>query len=63
MLFQYHQMFRDFLQVKWKVSIGEEERASLCFKAATLYERRNEQEMAIHYFLEAGAFENAALAI
>jgi ATP/maltotriose-dependent transcriptional regulator MalT len=62
-LFRYHQMFRDFLQAKLKVSIGEEERASLCFKAATLYERRNEQEMAIHYFLEAGAFENAALAI
>lgn len=62
-LFQYHQMFRDFLHAKLKVSIGEEERASLCFKAATLYEKRNEQEIAIHYFLEAGAFENAALAI
>jgi LuxR family maltose regulon positive regulatory protein len=62
-LFKYHQLFRDFLKVKFQAVVGEEERLSLSLKAAALYEGKNDLENAIYHFLEAGAYDNAILAI
>ncbi len=36
-VFRYHQLFRDFLQAKFKSEIGKREQQSLFFKAGSLY--------------------------
>ena len=58
-LFRYHQLFRDFLKVRFKSAIKEEERQSLFLKAGHLCEKRGEIENALKYFLEAKAYPQA----
>jgi len=62
-LFRYHQLFRDFLKVKFESAVGEEERRSLFLKAGDLYEQREELENAVKYFLEAKAYPQAVSVI
>lgn len=62
-VFRYHQLFRDFLLLKFRSEIPAETRRSLFFKAGTLYEQRGRLEEAIKYFLKARAYERAVPAI
>jgi ATP/maltotriose-dependent transcriptional regulator MalT len=62
-LFHYHQLFRDFLKVRFKSAIKEEERQSLFLKAGHLCEKRGEIENALKYFLEAKAYAQAGSVI
>ena len=62
-VFRYHQLFRDFLQAKFRSEIGEEERRALFFKAGFLYEQREELEKSVNYYLESKAYDRAASVI
>jgi len=53
-IFRYHQLFRDFLQERFRSVIASEEQRNLHMRAATLFEKRGEPEEAIRYFLAAG---------
>ena len=58
-VFQYHQLFRDFLRAKFRSEIGEKERRSLFIKAGSLYEEKGELEESVKYYLEAKAYDRA----
>jgi ATP/maltotriose-dependent transcriptional regulator MalT/DNA-binding SARP family transcriptional activator len=62
-LFRYHQLFRDFLQAKFKSEISEKEQQSLFFKAGSIYEQRDDLEESVKYYLEAKAYDRAASVI
>jgi two-component SAPR family response regulator len=62
-VFRYHQLFRDFLLLKFNSEFTPEDRQSLYYKTALLYEQRGRLEEAITYFLKAGAYESAVPAI
>ena len=62
-LFQYHQLFRDFLKAKFVTSVRHQEQKSLLLKAGSLYEQRGELENSVRYFLEANAYPQAASVI
>jgi LuxR family transcriptional regulator, maltose regulon positive regulatory protein len=62
-LFQYHQLFRDFLKTKLESTVGVEERQFLSLKAGYLFEQRKDPEHAVRYFLLAGAYPQAASVI
>ena len=59
-VFRYHQLFRDFLQAKFRSEIGQEERASLFLKAGSIHEQRGELEESVRYYLKAREYEKAA---
>jgi ATP/maltotriose-dependent transcriptional regulator MalT len=62
-VFRYHQLFRDFLQAKFKSTVGDEERQTLFLKAGELYEQRNDLENSVKYFLQAKAYPQAVSVI
>jgi two-component SAPR family response regulator len=62
-VFRYHHSFRGFLQVKFKSTVGDEERQSLFRKAGALYEQRNELENSVKCFLEAKDYPQAVSVI
>jgi tetratricopeptide (TPR) repeat protein len=62
-LFRYHQLFRDFLKIRFESVIKDEERRSLFSKAGELYEKRGEFENAVKCFLEAKAYPQAGSVI
>jgi LuxR family transcriptional regulator, maltose regulon positive regulatory protein len=62
-VYRYHQLFRDFLQLRFNTELSPETRKSLSFKAGLLFQKRNRQEEAIRFFLKAGAYESAVPAI
>ncbi len=62
-LFRYHQLFREFLLAKLETEISAEKKRALCHKAGLLYEQRGQLEAATKYYLEAGAYSQAAGAI
>jgi ATP/maltotriose-dependent transcriptional regulator MalT/DNA-binding SARP family transcriptional activator len=62
-LFQYHHLFRNFLNAKFVTSVKEEEQKSMLLKAGSLYEQRGELENSVKYFLEANAYLQAASVI
>ena len=62
-LFQYHQLFKNFLQVRFESTIKDEERKSLFLQAGELYEKRGELENALKYFLSAQAYPRAGSVI
>jgi LuxR family maltose regulon positive regulatory protein len=53
-VFRYHNLFRDFLLLKFKAEMGPDTRQALFLKAGRLYEQRGRLEEAIKYFLAAG---------
>ena len=55
-VFRYHQSLRNFLKAAFKSAFDEAERQNLSFKAGALYEKRNNLESALRYYLEAKAF-------
>ena len=62
-LFQYHQLFSDFLKAKFKATVEVEEKRFLALKAGYLFEQRNDLEHAVRYFLLAKAYPQAASVI
>lgn len=62
-IFRYHQLFRDFLQFKFRSEIGEEERRSLFLKAGAIYEQRGHLEESVRHYLKAKAYDRAASVI
>jgi LuxR family maltose regulon positive regulatory protein len=62
-VYRYHQLFRDFLQLRFNTELSPETRKSLSFKAGLLFQKRNRLEEAIRFFLKAGAYESAVPAI
>jgi LuxR family transcriptional regulator, maltose regulon positive regulatory protein len=62
-VFRYHQLFRDFLLLKFKTELSAETRKSFFLKTGLLLEQRDRLEEAIRYFLQAGAYERAVSAI
>ncbi|MBI4764325.1 MAG: hypothetical protein HY787_06950 [Deltaproteobacteria bacterium] len=62
-VFRYHQLFRDFLLLKFNTELSPETRQSLYKKAGLLFQQRDRLEDAIQYFLKAGAYESAIPAI
>lgn len=62
-VFRYHQLFRDFLQAKFRSEIGEKERRSLFLKAGSIHEQRRELEESVKYYLKARAYDRAASVI
>jgi ATP/maltotriose-dependent transcriptional regulator MalT len=61
--YRYHQLFRDFLLLKFKTDRGEEARRAACMRAGDLSEQRGELEQAVKYYLEASAYPEAAGAL
>jgi LuxR family transcriptional regulator, maltose regulon positive regulatory protein len=62
-LYRYHLLFRDFLSVKFKALLGEEQQQAAYFRAGVLSEEREETEQALKYYLEARAYPEAAAAL
>jgi len=62
-LFQYHQLFRDFLRAKLITSVGPDAQGALLLKAGSLYEQRGELENSVKCFLEAKAYSQAAAVV
>ena len=62
-VFQYHQLFRDFLKSRFKKVLDKEEKQTLFRKAGCLYEQRGKLEQAVGLYLKAKAFERAAAVI
>ena len=58
-LFKYHQLFREFLQNKFKMSVGQAQQLATFFKAGSLSEKRKESEEAVSYYLQARAYPQA----
>ena len=59
-VFRYHQLFRDFLQARFKSEIGKREQQSLFFKAGSIHEQKGELEESVKYYLKAREYEKAA---
>ena len=59
-LFKYHPVFRDFLKAKFETNLAINEQQLLFLKAAYLYEQREDLENALHFFLQAHAYSQAA---
>ena len=62
-LYRFHQLFRNFLRVKFESEIGHEERQSLFIRAGSLYEQKGELENALKYYLQGQAYPQAASVI
>jgi LuxR family transcriptional regulator, maltose regulon positive regulatory protein len=62
-VFRYHQLFRDFLLLKFNTELSSETRQSLFLKTGLLFQQRGRLEEAVRYFLQAGAYESAVPAI
>jgi len=58
-VFRYHQLFRDFLQERFRSVIAPGEQHDLHMRVALLFEKRGEPEEAIRYFLAAGEYPRA----
>ncbi len=54
-VYRFHQLFKEFLQYKCQTVLTQEDRRWLFMAAATTYERRNELENAVHFYLHAEA--------
>jgi len=61
--FRYHPLFKDFLQTKFKSLMAQEQQTDSYYQAASLSERREDLETAVRYYLRAGAYAEAALAL
>jgi len=62
-LFRYHQLFKDFLQAKFKTLVARDQQLTSYFRAGSLSQERGELEVAVRYFLRGGAYGEAAAAI
>ncbi|MBI4764329.1 MAG: hypothetical protein HY787_06970 [Deltaproteobacteria bacterium] len=62
-VYRYHQLFRDFLLLKLNTKLSSETRKAIYQKAGLLFQQKGRLEEAIRYFLQAGAYESAVLAI
>lgn len=62
-LYRYHQLFKDFLQAKFREALPTAQQADAYFRAGSLLEERGDLESAVDYFLQAGATDRAAAAI
>jgi LuxR family transcriptional regulator, maltose regulon positive regulatory protein len=62
-VFRYHQLFRDFLLLKFNTELSTETQKALFLKAGLLYQQRGRLEEAVRYFLKAGAYESAVSCI
>jgi len=50
-VFRYHQLFRDFLQSKFRSEIGEEEKRALFQNAGSIYEQRGRLGKSVNFHL------------
>ncbi|MEW6658985.1 MAG: BTAD domain-containing putative transcriptional regulator [Thermodesulfobacteriota bacterium] len=62
-LYRYHQLFKDFLQAKFREVLPPEQQAQTYFRAGSLLEERGDLETAVDFYLQAGAADRAAAAI
>jgi len=62
-VFRYHQLFRDFLQSKFRSEIGEEEKRAFFQNAGSIYEQRGRLEESVSFYFEAKAYDRAASVI
>ena len=60
-VFRYHQLFRDFLQERFRSVVAPDEQRDLHMRAAALFEKRGEPEEAIRFFLATGVYSPAIL--
>ena len=62
-IFRYHQLFRDFLQSKFRSEIGEEEKRAFFQNAGSIYEQRGRLHESVGFYFEAKAYDRAAAVI
>ena len=62
-LYRYHQLFKDFLQAKFKETLSPAQQADAYFRAGSLLEARGDLESAVDYYLQAGVTDRAVAAI
>ncbi|RJR39724.1 MAG: hypothetical protein C4567_11540 [Deltaproteobacteria bacterium] len=62
-LYRYHQLFKDFLQAKFRAALSPEQQASAYLRAGSLLEDRGDLESAVDFYLQAGTTDRAAAAI
>ncbi len=61
--FRYHPLFKEFLQSKFQTLIAKEHQLDSYYQAASLAARREDLETAVRYYLRAGAYAEAVVAI
>ncbi|MFW6333432.1 MAG: BTAD domain-containing putative transcriptional regulator [Thermodesulfobacteriota bacterium] len=59
-IFRFHQIFRDFLKIRFDLDTAPEEKRRLYLKAGRVYRRNGYPEYAMDCFLHAGAYSEAA---
>ncbi len=62
-LYRYHQLFKDFLQARFREALAPEQQKQAYFRAGSLLEARGDPEGAVDYYLQAGATDRAVAAI
>ncbi len=58
--YKYHQLFRDFLLSRFHAEVERDEQLALYLRGGELFEKAGELEHAIHYYLQAEAYLQAA---
>jgi LuxR family maltose regulon positive regulatory protein len=62
-LYRYHQLFKDFLQIKFKKLLGKGQQEALFLRAGVLSEQAGEPEQAVKFYLKAQAYRQAVAII
>ncbi|MBI4763094.1 MAG: tetratricopeptide repeat protein [Deltaproteobacteria bacterium] len=62
-VFRYHQLFQDFLQMKFKTEFSSEKQKALYLKTGLLLQKGTRQEEAIRFFLKAEDYKSAVFEI
>ncbi len=60
---RYHNLFREFLNTQLHLRTGEGERETLYIRAGDLFDKRNDLESAVKFYLKANAYPRAAAVI
>ena len=61
--FQYHQLFKEFLQSKFQVQVTENQKQDIYLNSADLFEKTGDYKQAVDFYLLARAYDNAVACI